>query len=209
MITASFLTVAVLAGPVIDRAAVVQIPQSRSGVLQLTNGEQQDAFRTIYRDLARKSFRTAKPDPFTITPRLVAFYSTLQTVEGLPRAERLRMLETLRARLRQIAEQLSKDRSADASDPGRPRRRSPVTASRRIKTVRAKTDHSGLSGSEQQNVAELIALIETTIAPDSWASRGGQGSARYYSRLRVLVIRQTDEVHRQIGGLLNGVRRAQ
>jgi len=204
MISAGFLTVAVLAGPVIDQAAAVQIPQTLYGSLRLTNREQLDAFRTIYRDLARKSFRTAKPDPFTITPRLVAFYSTLETVDGLPHSERLRMRETLRARLRQIGEGLAKKRSVATAHAVRSRIRDSATASHG-----AHSNSAGLSGSEQQNVAELIALIEATIAPDSWASRGGQGSIRYFSKLKVLVIRQTDEVHRQVGGLLNGVRRAQ
>ncbi|MFP6763732.1 MAG: hypothetical protein VB858_08940 [Planctomycetaceae bacterium] len=204
MISAGFLTVAVLAGPVIDQAAAVQIPQTVSGPLHLANAEQLGAFRTIYRDLARKSFRTAKPDPFTITPRLVAFYSTLETVDGLPHSERLRMQETLRARLRQIREKLAKDRSITAARAGRLGTRNSVSA-----LHRSNSPNTGLSGSEQQNVAELIALIEETIAPDSWTSRGGHGSIGYYSKLKVLVIRQTGEVHQQIGGLLKGVRRAQ
>lgn len=201
MVSASLLTVAVLAGPIIDQAAAVQIPES-TGVLKLANREQQAAFRTIYRDLARKSFRTAKPDPFQITPRLVAFYTTLETIEGLPRSERLRMRETLRARLRQIGDQLARQRASEKK-PSSSRFRSRNT----VKPSSKKTE--GLGGGEQQNVNELIALIESTIAPDSWESRGGNGSISYFSTLKVLVVRQTAEVHRQVGGLLEGVRKVQ
>lgn len=201
MVSAGLLTIAVLAGPIIDQAATVLVPDSVSGVLRLTNREQQDAFRTIYRDLARKSFRTAKPDPFQIVPRLVAIYSTLETVEGLPRSERLRMRETLRARLRQIGERLAKDRASGKQPSGRSRVRVTGTDSDSSSDV--------LGGSEQQNVAELISLIEATIEPDSWTSRGGKGSISYFSKLKVLVVRQRAEVHHQIGGLLGGVRRAQ
>lgn len=196
MVAATVLTMAALAGPVIDQAAAVLLPES-PGVLQLTNRQHQEAFRTIYRDLARKSFRTAKPDPFQITPRLIAFYRTLESVEGLPRSERNRMQETLRARLRQIGEQLARRRASGGGLPGS-RRGQPDSIRR-----------ESLGGGEQQNVSELIALIESTIAPDSWASRGGSGSISYFSTLKVLVVRQTAEVHRQVGGLLEGVRKVQ
>ena len=203
MVSASLLTMAVLAGPIIDQAAAVQILES-TGVLKLANRKQQAAFRTIYRDLARKSFRTAKPDPFEITPRLVAFYKTLETVEGMPRSERLRMRETLRARLRQIGDQLARDR-ASAKKPSSSRLRSRNAAKR--DSEESKT--LGLGGGDQRNVNDLIALIETTIAPDSWQSRGGNGSISYFSTLKVLVVRQTAEVHRQVGGVLEGVRKVQ
>lgn len=199
--TAGLLTMAVLAGPIIDQAAVVLIPDTTAGVLRLADREQQSAFRTIYRDLARKSFRTAKSDPFEIVPRLVAFYTTLETVEGLPRSEQLRMQETLRARLRQIGESVARDRATEKQPTARRRSQSA--------DVSDESDGDSLGGSEQQNVAELISLIESTIAPDSWASRGGNGSISYFSKLKVLVVRQTAEVHRQVGGILDGVRRAQ
>lgn len=203
MVSASLLTMAVLAGPIIDQAAAVQIPES-AGVLKLANREQQTAFRTIYRDLARKSFRTAKPDPFQITPRLVAFYTTLETVEGLPRSERLRMRETLRARLRQIGDQLSRKRASAKKSPA-----SRLRGRKATKPAGKDSEAGGLGGGEQQNVNELIALIESTIAPDSWESRGGNGSISYFSMLKVLVVRQRAEVHRQVGGVLEGVRKVQ
>lgn len=203
MASCCLMTIAVLAGPIIDQAAEIQIPES-AGVLKLVNREQQAAFRTIYRDLARKSFHTAKPDPFEIIPRLVAFYTTLDTVEGLPRSERLRMRETLRARMRQIGGQLARDR-ASAKKSSSSRLRSRASA----KSARGKSETLGLGGGEQRNVNDLIALIETTIAPDSWESRGGNGSISYFSTLKVLVVRQTAAVHRQVGGLLEGVRKVQ
>ena len=203
MVSPSLMTIAVLAGPIIDQAAEIQIPKSVS-VLKLINREQQTAFRTIYRDLARKSFRTAKPDPFEITPRLVAFYTTLGSVEGLPRSERLRMRETLRARLRQIGGQLARNRASAKKPPSsRPQiRTSAKPTSEKSETLR-------LGGGEQRNVKDLITLIETTIAPDSWESRGGNGSISYFSTLKVLVVRQTAAVHRQVGGLLEGGRKVQ
>jgi hypothetical protein len=49
---------------------------------------------------------------------------------------------------------------------------------------------------------ELIALIQDTIAPESWDVRGGRGTIRYYPNFHILVVRNTAEVHRQIGGTL-------
>jgi hypothetical protein len=55
---------------------------------------------------------------------------------------------------------------------------------------------------------DLVDLIETVIAPSTWERNGGPGSIYYYRPLHVLVIRQTGEVHGQIGGTLGALRRA-
>jgi hypothetical protein len=54
---------------------------------------------------------------------------------------------------------------------------------------------------------ELVELIQTVIAPQSWAVHGGPGTMRYYRPSRVLVIRQTSEVHEQLGGVLRQMRK--
>jgi hypothetical protein len=53
---------------------------------------------------------------------------------------------------------------------------------------------------------ELVELIQTTIAPTTWDVNGGVGTIRYFRNLRVLVVRQTDETHEALGGLLGGLR---
>ncbi|MHC4181294.1 MAG: hypothetical protein ACYSWU_27675, partial [Planctomycetota bacterium] len=49
---------------------------------------------------------------------------------------------------------------------------------------------------------ELVDLIQQTIAPQTWDVNGGLGSIYYWRPGRALVIRQTGEVHDQVGGLL-------
>ncbi|MGH9676383.1 MAG: hypothetical protein ACRD36_04715, partial [Candidatus Acidiferrum sp.] len=49
---------------------------------------------------------------------------------------------------------------------------------------------------------ELVQVITSTIEPNSWAEAGGAGKIDYYYRSRALVIRQTAEVHEQVGDLL-------
>jgi len=53
---------------------------------------------------------------------------------------------------------------------------------------------------------KLVELIQQTIAPDSWDVNGGPGTIMYFSPLRVLVVRQTGEVHDHLGGLLPAMR---
>ena len=49
---------------------------------------------------------------------------------------------------------------------------------------------------------ELVELIQKTIAPHTWDVNGGLGSIYYWRQGRALIIRQTGDVHDQIGGVL-------
>lgn len=53
----------------------------------------------------------------------------------------------------------------------------------------------------------LIELIQNTIAPESWEVNGGRGSIRYYSLYHALLVRQTADVHHQLGGGLEQLRK--
>lgn len=54
----------------------------------------------------------------------------------------------------------------------------------------------------------LVDLIQKTIAPSTWDVNGGLGTIYYWRPGRALVVRQTGEVHHQMGGLLQQLRRA-
>jgi hypothetical protein len=62
------------------------------------------------------------------------------------------------------------------------------------------------SPNAQQSARELIDLIQTMIAPDSWDTRGGPGSLRYFELGQVMVIRQTSEIHNRVGQALERLR---
>jgi hypothetical protein len=71
--------------------------------------------------------------------------------------------------------------------------------------------HSGAAfggGTVNDYSQELIDLIERTIAPNFWDTNGGPGSMFYYRPLMALVVRATSEVHGDVGGLLEALRRA-
>ncbi len=55
---------------------------------------------------------------------------------------------------------------------------------------------------------ELVDLIQKTIAPASWDVMGGRGSIYYWRPGRAIVVRQTDEVHGQLNGMLRQLERA-
>ena len=52
----------------------------------------------------------------------------------------------------------------------------------------------------QQNVAQIIETIQSTIDPQSWRSAGGPGTITYHPPTGSLIIRQTAEVHAMLRG---------
>lgn len=61
-------------------------------------------------------------------------------------------------------------------------------------------------GGAQDDGQALVELIQATIAPQTWDVNGGQGTIRYWPAWHVLVVRQTEDVHEQIGGVVHGLR---
>ena len=55
---------------------------------------------------------------------------------------------------------------------------------------------------------QLVDLIQKTIAPSTWDVNGGLGTIYYWRPGRALVVRQTGEVHEQMGNALGQLRRA-
>lgn len=53
---------------------------------------------------------------------------------------------------------------------------------------------------------DLVELIRGTVAPETWDVNGGKGSMDYYAPPQALVVRQTQETHHQIGGVLQQLR---
>jgi hypothetical protein len=54
---------------------------------------------------------------------------------------------------------------------------------------------------------QLVKLIASTVAPQSWREMGGQGVIEYFPTTRTLVINQTADVQEQVGELLASLRR--
>jgi hypothetical protein len=63
-------------------------------------------------------------------------------------------------------------------------------------------------GAVNDHAQELIDLIQRTISPNSWDVNGGAGSMFYYRPVMGLVVRTTAEVHGDVAGVLEALRRA-
>jgi hypothetical protein len=203
--------------------------------IELKTTEEKAAYRAKYKKLARESFSLRKPDPGVVVPQLVNMFNELRLVEGLQKSELARMKKTLLVRMEALRQKLKRDianaktveksptrqlaaRAAEARHKRRDSiddlldRKDESKSKPDSRVTDSKTDLSGetkppqpLAATEQQNAQSLINLIETTIAPSTWESNGGGGSIYYYAPLHALVIRQTGEVHRQIGGVLGNL----
>lgn len=138
--------------------------------------------REVVTRVLRESNRAQGRDPSQTAPRLLEVYRQLSLADQLPATERRRLQSQLRVRLLEQQDIFRRRvaRAASSNTGG-----SPVAA----------------------RAQELIDLIQSTVEPDSWAVNGGRGTIFFYSPLNVLVVRQTGEVHSQLGGALNQLRR--
>lgn len=149
--------------------------------------------RTVYRQLVRQtaSQRRPRPDPRVVVPQLVRLERAIRKARTIAPSEKRRMRSAIKVRLEDQLKRLRRDLRSFANA----RRRT----ARPTRRLAGPVDEAAARG--------LIALIQNTVAPASWDTNGGQGTIRYFSPLKVLVIRNTDEVHRQIGGTLQpGIR---
>ena len=68
---------------------------------------------------------------------------------------------------------------------------------------------SNVAGRPADFGPELVELIVAVISPATWRINGGNGAVVYYSPLHVLVVSAPDEVHAQVGGILQQLQAAQ
>ena len=176
----------------------------------------------------RRSSPTAGGDVADAVPELIWLYEELRSTHLLTVMERERLRSILRYRLELIAEKLAKRTAATkslATQSGLPKVAS-IHAPEGQQQVLAQfggpggrnpggagggARGGGAGGGARPGQArdygpDLVDLIKTTIAPDTWDDRGGPGTIYYYRPLQVLVIRQTGEVHHSVGGALRGLR---
>jgi hypothetical protein len=175
------LLAAVLIGPGIEQAAESAARQPEALISPLSAFATAREAREGVAQALRESNRASGRDPMETTPLVVAAYQRVSLSDKLPTTERKRLHAQLGTRLSELHDVLH----------------------RRVK--RAAASHSG--GGIASDAQQLIDLIQATIEPDSWAINGGKGTLYFYSPLNVLVIRQTAEVHEQIGGTLGQLRR--
>jgi hypothetical protein len=168
----------------------------------------------------RASAPTAQPDAGAAVPQLVELFDEVAAHPEMIAADRTRYQGLLKARLKSLAKQLTKDLPEDNED--KPAARLPDDKAAGILAQQAgnrlapglnnfnpnaNANAAGNRDVTSANAEQLIDLIERTIAPTTWERAGGLGTIRYYRPLRVLVIRQTGDVHEQLGGLIGNLKK--
>lgn len=191
--------------------------------------------RAAIRDAMRESARTRQPDYEVVAPKLIELFHEVDSHPDLPRAEKKTLRGSLRTRLLQIEDVLRRrliraeadakrkpsetaSRSGEGeAHPAAERSNLPATAKPPATTVLAQQGNLAAGGGARQGFAgaggidrgwQLVELIRAAVAPDTWDVNGGNGSIYYYRPLNVMVIRQTQAVHEEIGGVLNQIRRS-
>lgn len=141
-------------------------------------------WRDEYRALLAATTERANARPEVVVPRMVSLYVQLKDLD-LPAYERARMRRSLEGRLVKQLEVLVREK------------RKQDRAAKR----------GSLAGGSATDVGamQLINVIVTTIAPDSWRQNGGNGSITYYPINPALVVRQTSEVHEQVSALVQAL----
>ncbi|QDU76166.1 hypothetical protein Pan97_32110 [Bremerella volcania] len=120
--------------------------------------------------------------------RIYALYAEMMLNEEFAEFEKEKWQAKLGSRLRSVRDDLEKLRSTE-----------PAPSLSEVKSA------NGGGAIDERGADELIELITTTIDPETWEVHGGKGSIFYFSNLRVLVVRQTQDVHAKLGGIL-GIR---
>ena len=180
----------------------------------------------------RRFDRAEQPSREELVPELVSLYSDLTNDTQLKPRRRNRLVRLVRRRLREtegaLVRRLQHDGNADPS--GHTEAHSLRSRSVKTRSHTAVDSRSKLSavlaqragGAQPGGAARggggvgqpvnsqgwaLVDLIRTTIAPKTWDVNGGKGSIYYYRPVHALVVRQTSEVHPQVGRLLGQLRR--
>ena len=195
------MNAAVLVALWIGVTPVAVVEEPIAGLARAVSSDPSSRTRQGLRDrflvLMKRTARNRRPlaDPARVVPALVRLDEDLRTSRKLSFAERRRKHSAIKGRLGDILPRLQRQRRQfSGARLGR----------RRLSRER---DFSLAGPADARSAGELIALIQDTIAPDSWDVSGGKGTIRYYPNFHVLVVRNTAEVHRRIGGTLKQLKK--
>lgn len=147
----------------------------------------------------------------------IAQDTTLGSVEkrGLLRRLEVRLGRLKDALRRQVVAGGPSPSGGDLSTAGADKRAERASAPSGGSAAEATTSATALPSAfggralPDQYAEELIELIQTVVRPETWETNGGRGRIFYWPPGQALIIRQTDEVHREVAQLLELLRRVQ
>ena len=191
------------------RAAQIERPApSRSG------RELKEAVEKALRRWAKVGEKDAGKDVNAAAREFLSLYHDLQSDSKLPAAQREELRRKVRSRLAQLAQKICRRMARqlrDAAKAGPPS----VGRSKDLGGVLAQQagpaagpPAAGGNNADDDYGPELVDLIQQTIAPATWDVNGGPGVIYYWRNQRALVISASDDVHEEVGDLLEQLQRA-
>jgi hypothetical protein len=162
------------------------------------------ALRAAVREALIAARKQPQPDTAAVR-KLTKLYRTLELDTSLAQNQREALRLAVRARLKAWAVRLehtaaqlpaAQQPNAAAVPPQVLAQQAPQGAGQPPATTQPPADHS----------RELLEVIQDTIAPDTWDVRGGPGVIRFWPPGSALIVRQTGDVHEQLGRLLGDLR---
>ncbi len=229
--SALWMAVVVLTAAPSDGApvAAASTPAAANQGQQLKGYPLRDAVRAALRRWARP----ADVDASQAAREFLILYRELQADDQLAVSQREQLRLQVRNRLSQLSDQISSRLARERRQAGQQRPAS-VGLSKERSSPLAQVGGMGMgAGGMGRNVGAgfgggvgaggmgggmnmppdngqaLVDLIQTVISPKSWDINGGPGSIYYWRPGLSLVIRQTQEVHGQIGDMLEQMGRMQ
>jgi len=195
---------------------------SKSSTALRTGPELREAVRETLQRWARPEDQEADQ----AAAEFLTLYHELQRDRELASSQREQFLGKVRGRLMALAGQIRK-RVAIAERLARAKRPDSVDAVATRPAVLAQRGGFGggmmggagmggpmmggmfnrgmMGGGPMQNDdngQQLVELIQQTIAPSTWDVNGGTGTIYYWRPGRAIVVRQQEEIHRQIGDVI-------
>lgn len=183
-------------------------PTSESTTGARTGDQLRDAIRAAMKRtnaMAERSVADRIDTPAVLD--LVELFRDLTNDTQLPADERHALSAQVHNRLSRIGKTIDRSLKRTAKANSIKATTEKATTAKSTADATTPTSLSGAKGGGPvDHGQDLLKLIKATIAPDSWDDAGGNGTIYYWPAWHVLVIRQTDEVHEQIEGLLKALR---
>jgi hypothetical protein len=197
------------------------------------SGRTPHELRTAVHETMRRQATASGAAHQAATRELVSLYHELAASTRLTDGDKREQMAYVRNRLRRTSQALERQQARDdapaaeappplarqqpaaqallAQKPGNPPAAQAAPRQPLFPAAGAAPSAGGgqsLAAMTNQNAQELIDLIQDTIAPHTWDVRGGHGVIRYFAPSQVLVIRQSGDVHGQVGAAIQGLRKA-
>ena len=213
----SILWIAVfLAAPTSDSAATAGSgTQMERPVAARSGRELKDAVQTALRCWAKAGNKDAGGSYAAAAREFLSLYHDLQSDSRLPATQREELRLKVRSRLAQLAQRMNRcvaRRQREAGGEG------PASVSgtgglagvlgQQAGAAAGPAAAAGANNAADDYGPELVNLIQTTIAPATWDVNGGPGVIYYWRNQRVLVVSASDDVHDEVGDVLEQLQRA-